>query len=95
VVVGNGFTVVKELGGHGIGHNLHEDPFIPNYPDGDFKHPLEPGMAIAIEPITAIGDWRIKESSDGFGFCMKDGSLSAHFEHTIIITDKAPIVVTQ
>ncbi len=92
----NGFTIVQELGGHGIGSELHESPWVGNFagaPDADEK--LVPGMALAIEPITSTGSWKIKNSADGFGYLTKDGSLSAHFEHTIIVTEKGPLIVTE
>ncbi len=95
VVEKNGFAVVKELGGHGIGKNLHEKPFIPNFYDAEHNMVLKPGMALAIEPIVSTGDWRIKDSKDGFGYVVRGGSLVAHFEHTIIVTDNAPIIVTE
>lgn len=91
----NGFTIVKELGGHGIGTKLHEEPFIPNYPDGSFRTKLVPGMVIALEPIVSNGDWRIVDGPDGFAYVMKDKSLSAHFEHTVIVTEHGPLVVTK
>lgn len=91
----NGFSIVKELGGHGIGTKLHEEPFIPNYPDGSFRTKLVAGMAIALEPIVSTGDWRINDGPDGFAYVMKDRSLSAHFEHTVVVTEKGPIVVTK
>lgn len=90
----NGLAVVKELGGHGIGKKLHEEPFIPNFKDTDMDLVLRPGMVIAIEPIVSAGDWRIKDSSDGFGYLTRDGSFSAHFEHTLAITEKGPEVLT-
>lgn len=95
VVEKNNFSVVKELGGHGVGKSVHEEPFIPNYDDPDYGQELKPGMVLAIEPITSAGGWKIKNGSDGHALVMKDGSLSAHFEHTIIITDKEPIIITE
>jgi len=95
VVEAAGLTIVKELGGHGIGTTLHEEPFIPNYPDGSFSNKLLPGMAIALEPIVSTGDWHIDDGPDGFAYVMRDKSLSAHFEHTIIITEKGPLIVTK
>jgi len=95
VVEENGFTIVRELGGHGIGRTLHENPFLPNYRDGNYNDELVLGMALAIEPITSLGSGKISESVDGKGYRIKDGSLSAHFEHTIIITEKEPIIVTE
>jgi methionyl aminopeptidase len=88
-------TVLKELGGHGIGRELHEEPFVPNWNDRDATAPLVPGMTIALEPIASIGtEWRIKDGKDGFVHTTKDGSLAAHFEHTIAITDNKPLVLT-
>jgi len=95
VVEKNGLTVVKELGGHGIGDTLHQDPFISNFGDPGEGDELLPGMALALEPIVSNGGWKIKDGDDGQAYVMKDGSLSAHFEHTIIITEKAPIIVTE
>jgi methionyl aminopeptidase len=96
VIVQNDFSVVHELGGHGIGAQLHESPWIANfrgYEDGHIK--LVPGMALAIEPITSVGSNKILEGGDGHGYVIKDGALSAHFEHTIIITENDPLVVTK
>lgn len=95
IVEKNNFAIVKELGGHGVGRSVHEEPFIPNYDDDKYEQKLQPGMVIAIEPITSTGGWKIKDGPDGHALVMKDGSLSAHFEHTIIITDKEPIIVTE
>ncbi len=95
VVERNGLTVVKELGGHGVGKSVHEEPFIPNYDDPAYDQKLQAGMVLAIEPITSTGGWKIKDGPDGHALIMKDGSLSAHFEHTIIVTDGAPIIVTE
>ena len=95
IVKENGFTIVRELGGHGIGSRLHEEPFIPNYRDGSYNDPLLPGMAIAIEPITSLGSSKIVDGSDGHSYDTSDSSFSAHFEHTIIITEEGPIIVTK
>src|SRR4030042_6420715 len=96
-VEGQGFNVVRELCGHGIGREVHEDPEIINSVSfdkttvdkvgytGDGRTKLKEGMVICIEPMVTIGDWHIKRSSDGFGFETKDGSLSCHFEHTIVV----------
>lgn len=102
-VEGNGFNVVRDLVGHGIGKELHEPPQVPNYiQSGDInklaRHELVElveGMVIAIEPMVVTGDWRIKNSKDGFGFVTKDGGLAAHFEHTVAITKEGPLVLTQ
>jgi methionyl aminopeptidase len=95
VVEKNKLAIVKELGGHGIGTTLHEDPFVANYGEDGEGDELVPGMALALEPIVSNGGWKIKDGEDGFGYVTKDGSLAAHFEHTIIITEKAPIIVTE
>lgn len=94
-VEGRGFNVVRELCGHGIGRKLHESPQILNYGRRKSGEKLREGMVICIEPMVTMGDWKIKKSKDGFGFITKDGSLSAHFEHTIAITKKGPIVLTK
>ncbi len=89
-----GFGVVKELCGHGIGRELHEEPQILNYGKRKAGLKLVKGMVICLEPMVTIGDWRIKKSGDSFGYITADNSLSAHFEHTIAITDKGPLVLT-
>jgi methionyl aminopeptidase len=89
-----GFSVVRDLYGHGIGRNLHEDPLIPNYGKAGEGIELKPGMVLAIEPMLNIGDWRIKTLTDGWTVVTEDGSLSCHFEHTVLITDKEPEVLT-
>lgn len=95
VVKKNKLTIVKELGGHGIGDTLHQDPFISNFGEAGEGEVLVPGMALALEPIVSNGGWKIDDGDDGFAYVTKDGSLAAHFEHTIIITEKAPIIVTE
>jgi len=91
-----GFAVVHELGGHGIGRKLHEEPWIPNYGNAGDGPKLEAGMVIALEPITAMsGKGDIKDGADGFTFETKDGALSAHFEHTVAITGGDPEVLTR
>jgi len=90
-----GFAVVKVLGGHGVGGHVHEDPFIAN--DG---HPgtgpeIVEGMVLAIEPIANEGKASVTIASDGYTYRTKDGSRSAHFEHTILVTDGDPIVLTR
>lgn len=89
-----GFSIVRELGGHGIGRELHEEPWIANFGRANEGVVLEAGMVIALEPITAMGKWQIKDGADGFTYEMKDGSLSAHFEHTIAITETGHEVLT-
>lgn len=94
-VESQGFNVVKELCGHGIGKKLHEDPEILNYGKRHKGLKIQEGMVICIEPMVTQGDWRIKRSKDGQGFETRDGSLSCHFEHEIAITKKGPRVLTQ
>lgn len=90
-----GFGIVKDLTGHGIGKEVHEDPLIPNYGKRGGGAELKEGMVICIEPMLTMGDWRIKKAKDGYGFATKDDSLSAHFEHTIAITKKGPRILTE
>jgi len=94
-IEGQGFKVIRELCGHGIGRELHEEPQILNYGKRHTGPELKPGMVICIEPMVSIGDWRLEKSPDGYGFQIKDGSLSAHFEHTILVTQKDAQVLTK
>lgn len=91
----DGFSVVRDLVGHGIGSKLHEPPQVLNYGEAGEGEKLEASMVIAIEPMVVTGDWRIKNSKDGFGFVTKDGGLAAHFEHTVAITENSPIILTK
>jgi len=91
-----GYGIVRELVGHGVGHEVHESPRVPNYKSEDGKKwRFEPGVVIAIEPMLTMGDYHVKTAVDGWSISTKDGSLSAHFEHTIIITNEEPIVATR
>lgn len=94
-VESQGFSVVRELCGHGIGKELHEDPQVLNYGKRNKGLKLQEGMVFCIEPMVTAGDWRIKKSKDGQGFETKDGSLSCHFEHEIAITAKGARILTQ
>ncbi len=94
-VEGEGFGIVRDLVGHGIGRELHEPPQIPNYGKAGTGLKLVEGMVIAIEPMVVTGDWKVKVGQDGFVFKTKDGSLAAHFEHTIAIMAKGNIVLTR
>ncbi|MBI4101418.1 MAG: type I methionyl aminopeptidase [Candidatus Nealsonbacteria bacterium] len=80
------FNVIRDLCGHGIGRELHEEPQILNYGKRGTGLKLKEGMVLCLEPMVAMGDWHLKKSPDGFGYLTKDGSLSAHFEQTIAIT---------
>lgn len=91
----NGFNVVRELCGHGIGKKVHEDPLVLNYKEGNQDVKLKEGMVLALEPMVVMGDWRVEKTKDGFGYKTLDGSFSAHFEHTIAITKKGPVVLTK
>lgn len=91
----DGFTILRELGGHGIGHVLHDEPFVPNFGKPGAGPRLKSGMVLAIEPITTMGQAQIKDGADGFSYETADGALSAHFEHTVAITDEGPEVLTQ
>lgn len=87
--------IVRELVGHGVGYELHEDPEIPNYGRAGAGPMLKSGMTIAIEPITTLGDPAITELHDGWTLVTKDGSLSAQFEHTVLVTPTGCEVLTQ
>jgi methionyl aminopeptidase len=93
-VEGMGFSVVREYVGHGVGRQMHEDPQVPNYGDPDSGPILKEGMVIAIEPMVNVGDWRTKRDSDNWTVRTLDGSLSAHFEHTLAIRDGQAGVLT-
>jgi methionyl aminopeptidase len=94
-VEGRGFSVIRELCGHGIGKELHEDPQIPNYGKRGKGDKIKEGMVFCLEPMVAIGDWKLKTAKDGYGYQTKDGSLSAHFEHTIAVTKDGCEVLTE
>jgi methionyl aminopeptidase len=88
------YSVVREYTGHGIGRNLHEEPQIPNFGLPGTGPVLKRGMALALEPMVNAGDWRTRPGDDHWTVFTADGSLSAHFEHTILITDAEPEVLT-
>ncbi|MDE2078865.1 MAG: type I methionyl aminopeptidase [Patescibacteria group bacterium] len=94
VGVRRGYGIVFELGGHGVGNSVHEEPWIPNVGDAGEGEELVPGMVLAIEPMFTEGTPKVKLMPDGYTFVTKDGSRAAHFEHTILITDGAPEVLT-
>jgi len=89
-----GYSVVREFQGHGIGRQMHEDPGIPNYGKAGRGIRLEPGMTLAIEPMVIQGKPNILELDDGWTIITEDGSLAAHYENTILITEKEPEVLT-
>jgi len=86
-----GFSVIREMVGHGIGRQLHEEPQIPNYGRPNDGPVLEEGMVLAIEPMISAGDWHLVQ--DGLTYKTKDGSWTAHFEHTVAITKDGPMVL--
>ncbi len=90
----NGYSVVKEFQGHGIGREMHEDPAIPNYGRAGKGIRLEPGMTLAVEPMVMIGSDRILELDDGWTIVTESGNLAAHYENTILITEKEPEILT-
>jgi methionyl aminopeptidase len=94
VAEGAGFSCVREYAGHGVGRALHEDPQVPNYGDPGRGPVVRPGLVIAIEPMVNVGTWRTKVLRDHWTVVTADGSLSAHFEHTIAVTDDGPEVLT-
>jgi methionyl aminopeptidase len=95
IVEKNGFSVVRNLVGHGVGHELHEDPQIPNYYNKKYQDfELKTGMTLALEPMVNTGGFETKLGHDGWVFVTKDGSLSAHYENTILITEKGVEVLT-
>ena len=91
----NGFSIVRELVGHGIGTSLHEEPQIPNYGSSKQGLKLKKGMCIAIEPMVNYGKKEIYTSKDGWTIYTKDGMPSAHFEHTIAITEEGPMILSK
>ncbi len=93
-VEGHGFSVVREFVGHGVGRSMHEEPQIPNFVDGKSSPKLRPGMTLAIEPMVNAGMPGVKILNDGWTVVTQDGSLSAHFEHTVLVTEAEPEILT-
>jgi methionyl aminopeptidase len=94
VVEGAGFSCVREYTGHGIGRSLHEDPQVPNYGPPGRGPVVRPGLVVAIEPMVNVGGWRTRVLADRWTVVTADGSLSAHFEHTVAVTEEGPEVLT-
>src|ERR671930_750957 len=90
----DGFAVVRSLVGHGIGRDMHEDPQIPNFGDPGTGVELLPGMVLAVEPMVNVGDHAIRMGSDNWSVYSQDGSLAAHFEHSVAITEEGPRICT-
>jgi len=93
-VEGNGYSVVREFVGHGVGRTMHEEPQVPNFVDGKSSPKLRPGMTLAIEPMVVAGAPDVKVLKDGWTVVTKDGQLAAHFEHTILVTESEPEILT-
>jgi methionyl aminopeptidase len=89
-----GFRVVPELGGHGVGRTIHEEPRVPNFAEPEARHKLTEGLVITIEPIIVSGNGKVSLDRDGWTVRTADGSLSAHYEHTVVITKGAPLLLT-
>ncbi len=94
-VEGHGFSVVRQFVGHGIGRTLHEEPEIPNFGKPHLGPQLKSGMVLAIEPMINMGSWECRISANGWTAVTSDGASSAHFEHTVAITDKGPEILTK
>ncbi|MBL7053927.1 type I methionyl aminopeptidase [Patescibacteria group bacterium] len=94
-VVKNNFAVVRDLTGHGIGRELHEEPSIFNYGEPGTGPILKQGMTLALEPMITVGDWKVRTLNDGWTIVTADNSLSAHFEHTILVTKNKAKVLTK
>ncbi|MDO8521087.1 MAG: type I methionyl aminopeptidase [bacterium] len=91
----HGYGIVRELGGHGVGHRVHEDPYVPNYGKKGTGPILKEGMVLALEPMFLLGKEDIRVMPDGYTVVSKDGSISAHFEHTIVVTENGAEIVTK
>lgn len=89
-----GFSVIRELGGHGIGRTIHEQPSVPNYRDPGEQRLLKKGLVITVEPIIASGSGKVSLARDGWTVRTTDGTASAHYEHTLMITEEEPVILT-
>lgn len=95
VLDGYGFGIVRDLVGHGVGHELHEDPNIPNYGKSGTGLQLKSGMTLALEPMTTLGSYKVYTAADGWTILTRDGSLSAHFEDTVLVTKNGAEILTR
>ena len=93
-VEANGFSIVRDFVGHGIGRSLHEDPPVPNFGKAGTGMRLQPGLVLAIEPMVNAGGPEVETLADGWTAVTKDGSLSAHYEHTVAVTENGPEILT-
>jgi methionyl aminopeptidase len=90
----HGFGVVRDFVGHGIGRQMHEEPAVPNFGRAGTGIRLEPGLVLALEPMVTAGDWKVRVLDDGWTVVTLDGSVAAHFEHTVAVTEAGPEVLT-
>lgn len=95
VIESGGFGVVRELAGHGVGRELHEDPYVPNYGEPGKGVIIKEGMILALEPMAAAGGGEVRLDRDGWGWRTGDGSLAAHFEHTVLVTKGGAEILTK
>lgn len=95
VVESRGYSVVRDFVGHGIGRNMHEEPSVPNYGTAGTGLRLEVGLVVALEPMVNVGTWRVQVLKDGWTVVTEDNRLSAHFEHTVAITENGPEILTR
>lgn len=95
VLDGYGYGIVRDLVGHGVGHALHEEPNVPNYGKHGTGPVLSAGMTIAIEPMTTLGSFKVYTASDGWTILTRDGSLAAHFEDTVLVTETGAEILTR
>ena len=91
----NHFSVVRDLVGHGIGRQMHEEPAVPNFGRPGTGMEIKPGLVVAIEPMVNLGDWPVETKKDGWTIVTKDGEVSVHFEHTVAATEEGPLVLTK
>jgi methionyl aminopeptidase len=95
VVEGAGYSVVRDLVGHGVGRAMHEEPQVPNFGRAGVGPRLQAGMTLALEPMVNAGDYAVEVLSDQWTWVTKDGSLSAHFEHSVAVTEDGPVILTE
>jgi methionyl aminopeptidase len=95
VIKPHGFGIVRELAGHGVGYSVHEDPYVPNYGTRGRGARLKPGMVLAIEPMITLGKGDIVLNPDGYTYRTEDGSIAVHVEHTIVVTEGDPEILTK
>ena len=95
ILESNKYGVVRDLIGHGVGRQLHEDPNIPNFGSSDTGPVIKSGMTLAIEPMSTMGDYRVFTAEDGWAIMTKDNSMSAHFEDTVLVTKNGPEILTR